>query len=60
MPDRIKAEALRDTAIIEVMPHDGDLPEGKMSCLDPSAAGLYRMTPIRSFMPQLSRANSYA
>jgi len=29
MPDRIKAEALRDTAIIEVMPHDGEFPRGK-------------------------------
>jgi hypothetical protein len=51
MPDRIKAGALRDTAIIEVMPHDGDLPEGKMSCLDPSAPGLYRMTPIGRSRP---------
>lgn len=56
MPDHIQAEALRYAVIIQVMPTTAISPEGKMSCLDPSAAQLYRMTPIRSpHVPIISR-----
>jgi hypothetical protein len=45
MPDRIETEAFRDAGISQVLPDDCYLPEGKMSCLDPSAAEPCRMTP---------------
>ena len=46
MPDRIETEAFRDAGISQVLPMTAISPEGKMSCLDPSAAEPCRMTPL--------------